>query len=318
MVCNSLRCRKGEGLCRCRMKKRETMLLKRIMAAVFAGAVIFMEVSGGVRMFAASDYFSMVETEITLMVAESDFVEVDLAPDIAYTETDLTWASSDPEIVSVNSEGVITGEKEGTAVVTASMPDGSSENCSITVSGYMNETDDPNWYTDETEKGNQENYIETPDFTSLTLPKQLTVFVGEESFMDLSYEPQEADEETITWKSSNPGVATVDNSGLVTGIKTGTVKIFAMTDNNLTATCTLTVQKPQIYLEKSKAKLKIGRKIQIHATCSPDAKPTFKSQNKAVAKVTSKGLVKAKKRGKTVIIVKANGVSKKFNVTVVR
>lgn len=270
------------------------------------------------KLLAASDYFSMVETEITLMVAESDFVEVELAPDISYTETDLTWNSDHPEIVSVDSEGVITGVKEGSAVVTASMPDGSSQTCHITVSGYMNETDDPDWNVDQTETGDQGNYSETPEFTSLTLPKQLTVFVGENTFMELSYEPQEADEETITWKSSNPNVATVDKSGLVTGIKTGTVKIIAMTDNNLTSACTLTVKKPQIQLEKSKAKLKIGKKIQIHATCSPDAKPTFKSQNKAIATVTSRGLVKAKKRGKTVIVIKANGVSKKFNVTVVR
>lgn len=301
------------------MKKREKRWQKRMMALMMAGMLM---VSAGMpdRMhsLAASDYFSMAETEITIMVAESDFIEVELAPDIPYTEMDLTWVSDQPEIVSVDSEGVITGGKEGTAVVTASMPDGSSESCTVTVSGYMNEEDDPDWYTDQTEKGDQVDYIETPPFTSLTLPKQMTVFVGENTFMTPVYEPQEADEETITWKSSNPNVATVDKSGLVIGIKTGSVKIIAMTDNNLTATCTLTVQKPQISLEKSKAKLKIGKKIQIHATCSPDAKPTFKSQNKAIATVTSKGLVKAKKRGKTVIVIKANNVSKKFNVTVVR
>lgn len=300
------------------MKDRKNTYLKRILAVMMTGVLMASAGSLDKKLLAASDYFSMVETEITLMVAESDFVEVELAPDISYTETDLTWNSDHPDIVSVDSEGVITGVKEGTAVVTASMPDGSSQTCHITVSGYMNETDDPDWNVDQTETGDQGNYSETPEFTSLTLPKQLTVFVGENTFMELSYEPQEADEETITWKSSNPSVATVDKSGLVTGIKTGTVKIIAMTDNNLTAACTLTVKKPQIQLEKSKAKLKIGKKIQIHATCSPDAKPTFKSQNKVIATVTSRGLVKAKKRGKTVIVIKANGVSKKFNVTVVR
>lgn len=301
-----------------KMKNRKKRYLKRILAVMMTGVLMASAGNLDKKSLAASDYFSMVETEITLMVAESDFVEVELAPDISYTETDLTWGSDHPDIVSVDSEGVITGIKEGSAVVTASMPDGSSETCHITVSGYMNETDDPDWNVDQTETGDQESYAETPEFTSLTLPKQLTVFVGENAFMELSYEPQEADEETITWKSSNPNVATVDKSGLVTGIKTGTVKIIAMTDNNLTAACTLTVKKPQIQLEKSKAKLKIGKKIQIHATCSPDAKPTFKSQNKAIATVTSRGLVKAKKRGKTVIVIKANGVSKKFNVTVVR
>ncbi len=287
-----------------------------VMAVILAGSLSLSGNEAGLQ--ASSAYFSMVETEITLMVGETDFIEVNLMPDISYTEKSLTWSSSDSSVVSVDTEGIITGMAEGEADITASMPDGSSEICHITVSGYMNETDDPDWDSDESEVGDPDDYSETPPFTSLTIPKQVTIYTKETYFMELSYEPQEADEETITWQSSNPNVAEVDESGLVTALKTGTVRIIAMTPNNITATCTLTVQKPQIKLEKSKAKLKVGKKIRILATCSPDTVPTFKSQNKAVATVTAKGMVKAKKKGKTVIVVKANGVSKKFNVTVVR
>lgn len=270
------------------------------------------------RVKAASDYFSIVEASITIMVGETDFIETDLAADIPYSETDLTWKSDNSSIVSVDNSGVITGIAEGSTTVTASMPDGSSETCTVIVSGYINDEDDPDKNIDETEKGDQDNYSENPPFTKLMVTKNMTIYIGGSGeWAEISYEPQDADEETITWKSSNPKVATVED-GLVKGIKSGTVKIIAMTPNNISATCTVTVKKPQIKLEKSKAKLKIGKRVQIKATCSPDTRPSFKSQNKSIASVTANGLVKAKKKGKTVIVVKANGISKKFNVTVVR
>ena len=264
---------------------------------------------------AASNYFSIVETDITIMVGETDFIEVDLVADIAYKESDIIWKSDNDNIVSVDTEGIITGIAEGTAIITGTMPDGSSETCTIIVSGYMNDEDNPLYHTDDDDQ--TLNYNETPDFTNLTVTRQMTVYVGGNDWVELSFEPQEADEETITWKSSNTRVATVED-GLVTGIKSGTVQIIAMTPNDITAVCTVTVKKPQITLEKSEVKLKIGKRVQIRATCMPDKKPTFKSQDKTIASVTAKGMVKAKKKGKTVIVVKANGVSKKFNVTVVR
>lgn len=267
---------------------------------------------------AESQYFSIIEKNITIMVGETDYIEIDLAEDSAYKATDLTWTSDNSGIVSVDSEGVITGIAEGSIVITATMPDGSNQTCTVTVSGYMDDTVNPNKNIDETESGSQDDYNETPPFTALTVTNQMTVYVGGNGeWIELSYEPENADEETITWKSSNPKVATV-NGGLVMGIKSGTVKIIAMTPNNITATCTITIKKPQIILGKSEAKLKVGKRVQIKAECNPDTIPEFKSQNKTIASVTATGLVKAKKKGKTVVVVKANGVSKKFNVTVVR
>ena len=302
------------------MKKLKYLLRNRITVLTLIAAIAFGTINQADSIYpvkAASNYFSMVETDITIMVGETDFIETDIAADIPYKEADLTWKSDNSAIVSVDNEGVITGISEGSTVITASMPDGSYETCNVTVSGYLNDADDPNKNIDETENSNQDDYSENPPFTSLTVDKKMTIYIGGSGeWVEINYEPQDADEETITWRSSNPKVATVED-GLVKGVKSGTVQIIAMTPNNIAATCTVTVKKPQIKLEKSKAKLKVGKRVQIKATCSPDAKPTFKSQNKSIASVTANGLVKAKKKGKTVIVVKANGVSKKFNVTVV-
>ncbi len=302
------------------MRKIKCFLRGQVVTMMLITAIAFGTINHADTVYfakAASNYFSMVETDITIMVGETDFIETDIAADIPYKEADLTWKSDNSAVVSIDDSGVITGMAEGHAVITATMPDGSYETCNVTVSGYLNDEDDPNKNIDETEEGDQDDYSENPSFTSLTVTKNMTIYVGGSGeWVEINYEPQDADEETITWRSSNPKVATVDD-GLVKGIKSGTVQIIAMTPNNIAATCTVTVKKPQIKLEKSKAKLKVGKRVQIKATCSPDTKPTFKSQNKSIASVTANGLVKAKKKGKTVIVVKANGVSKKFNVTVV-
>ncbi|AGF55708.1 putative repeat protein (TIGR01451 family) [Clostridium saccharoperbutylacetonicum] len=45
----------------------------------------------------------------------------------------------------------------------------------------------------------------------------------------------------VTWKSSDPSVATVDSTGKVTGIKEGQATITATTADGLTATCVVTI-----------------------------------------------------------------------------
>lgn len=53
--------------------------------------------------------------------------------------------------------------------------------------------------------------------------------------------PANATDKTITWISSDSTTAKVSTTGLVTALKTGTVKITAKTVNGLTADCTLTI-----------------------------------------------------------------------------
>ena len=72
---------------------------------------------------------------------------------------------------------------------------------------------------------------------------------------------------------------------------------------------TLTVAKKTLTVKK-------GKKIKVKASTSPTAKITYKSKNKKIAEVTAKGVIKGKKKGKTTITVKANGLTKKIKVRV--
>lgn len=53
--------------------------------------------------------------------------------------------------------------------------------------------------------------------------------------------PEDAEDKTITFSTSDSAVVTVDNSGNLSAIAEGTATITATTSNNLTATCEVTV-----------------------------------------------------------------------------
>lgn len=77
-----------------------------------------------------------------------------------------------------------------------------------------------------------------------------------------------------------------------------------------------TLVKKKLTLKKNKMKLKPGKKGKIKIKSKLYTEVTYQSSNKAVAAVNKKGVVTAKKAGKAVITVKANGKTKKVKVTV--
>ena len=133
------------------------------------------------------------------------------------TDKTVTWSSSNPNIASV-SNGIVTGHKEGTAVITAEAGS-KSATCTVTVSATG---------------------VATVDVTSVTLDKKSTTLkVKETVTLKATVKPDDATDKTVTWTSSNTAIATVKN-GVVTGVKAGTATITAKAGSK-TATCTVTV-----------------------------------------------------------------------------
>lgn len=69
--------------------------------------------------------------------------------------------------------------------------------------------------------------------------------VGATRQITATIEPDDADDKTVTWSSSNEAVATVDGNGLITFVGEGTATITATTSNGLTATVSVTVNPAQ-------------------------------------------------------------------------
>lgn len=53
--------------------------------------------------------------------------------------------------------------------------------------------------------------------------------------------PNNTTNKTVTWTSNKPEIASVSDTGLITGLKSGSATITAKTHNGKTATCALTV-----------------------------------------------------------------------------
>lgn len=119
----------------------------------------------------------------------------------------------------------------------------------------------------------------------------------------------------VTFKSSNKKVATVNSKGVITGKKAGKA-VITVKVGKYTKKLTVKVKKPSFKLVKSSAKLKKGNKTTIKVKAAPVSKVTYKTSNKKVATVNSKGVVTAKKKGTAKITVKCNGITRTFKVTV--
>lgn len=119
----------------------------------------------------------------------------------------------------------------------------------------------------------------------------------------------------VTFKSSNKKVATVNSKGVITGKKAGKA-VITVKVGKYTKKLTVKVKKPSFKIVKSSVKLKKGKKTTIRVKAAPVSKVTYKTSNKKVATVNSKGVVTAKKKGTAKITVKCNGITRTFKVTV--
>ena len=90
-------------------------------------------------------------------------------------------------------------------------------------------------------------YVDSSDPTNITLPSSLTLNVGEFVTLTPTLYPSGA-ETQLSWSSSNSSVASVSSSGKVFGGDVGSANITVRTSNGLSATCRVTVKKPELSL----------------------------------------------------------------------
>ena len=127
-----------------------------------------------------------------------------------------------------------------------------------------------------------------------------------------------------SWTSSNKKIATVDKKGMIKAVKKGTAKITVTLKSGKKATVTVKVQTSKVATSKitglkSKVTVKKGKTLTLKPVLSPITskdKITYKTSNKSVATVSSKGVITGKKKGTAKITVKAGKKSYVVTVTV--
>ena len=127
--------------------------------------------------------------------------------------------------------------------------------------------------------------------------------------------------EKVTYSSSNKKVATVSSKGVIKAKKAGTAKITVKSGKKkvvvtVKVTGVKTTNLSGVPAAKNVSK---GKSFKIKAIATPkntDEKITFKSSNKKVATVTSKGVVKGLKKGAATITVQSGSKKMTCKVTV--
>ncbi|MBO5936301.1 MAG: Ig domain-containing protein, partial [Clostridia bacterium] len=219
------------------------------------------------------------------------------------TFKDVVWTSSNPKVATVDPLGNVKAVSAGKAAIKCTSEDNPMVTgvCTVTVKVIATgvELDNTSFKVYETK--------------SKTLKATIT--------------PEDATNKSVTWKSSDTSIATVDKNGKVTGKKPGTVYISATTANGKhTAKCKVTVLEmiysKKIKLSKTSLTLDDGKSYILDATVLPEnttsKSVTWSSSNKKVVTVDAYGDVTAVAPGTAYIYCKTKdtGVTAKCKVTV--
>lgn len=206
----------------------------------------------------------------------------------AANEPQVTWTTDRTDIISVSEQGLVTAIKTGSATVTATatlIADGNtytaSSSCTVTV-------------TD----------------TIILNKKKLTLYTCQTERLTATAAPGSS----VTWHSSNEAVVSVNTKGKLSPKKTGTATITA-TANGASASCEVTVKVPTLKLAASKT-VYLKNPVTLKATAAPMGKVTWKSSDKQIAQVNSKGKITPQKTGTVKITASCNGLKKTCKITV--
>lgn len=163
---------------------------------------------------------SLTPSSLQLKLGQTKKLTATLSPQSA-SDKRVTWSSNKPEVVQVDSSGMVTAQGNGTATISVKTVTGKlTASTTITV---------------------------TTPVSGVTLNKtSLNLKTGQTTQLTASIQPAGASEKGITWSSNKPAVATVSSSGLVTAKGKGTAVITVTTkDGSKTAKATITVTELQ-------------------------------------------------------------------------
>lgn len=235
-----------------------------------------------VTVYVAVTGVTISTSSVTVPKGENRTVTAVIKPADA-ANTDLTWTSSNESVATVNGSGVVTGKAKGTTTITVQTEDGGfRDTCTVEVVQLVSSV--------------------SLESTSISLD------AGKKKTLVATVSPTSASNKNVSWKSSDKSVAKVSSKGVVTAVSVGTAVITVTSkDGNASTTCRVTVTQPAtgISLNKSKVNVDVGTTYTLKATIKPDNATSqyvaWTSSNQKVATVTSKGVVKGLKTGKTTI-----------------
>ena len=277
---------------------------------------------------------SVSPTNTTLQKNQTVKITATINPTNTTQSKVINWITSDCSVATVDESGVVTGIGNGTAIITARTSNGKTAMCNVTV----NAPTDP---TDPTTPDTPVTPTTIPITNVMINPSNKIIKKNETFKISATVNPTNTTEnKTITWITSDSTVATVDQSGLVTGKQNGTAIITAKASNGKTAICSITVNTPtdpstpdtpvtptvipitSVTVNPTATTIKKGATARITATINPTNTTqsktiTWTTSNGAVATVNASGVVTGTGNGTATITARAsNGKTAVCRVTV--
>ncbi|MDQ8173228.1 MAG: Ig-like domain-containing protein [Gemmatimonadota bacterium] len=195
------------------------------------------------------------------------------------------WRSSNATVATVSSTGLVSGIASGTATITALSA------------------------ADTTKRGSAVLTVRTVAVS--VSPTAATIAIGGTRTLAATVTADNGLSTAVTWRSSNPAVATVSTGGVVTGVALGTTDVTAVSvaDTTRRATASITVAPTvrAVDVTPGTATMFTGdtRQFAVTVTGDPGASQTvlWRSSSAAVATVSNAGLVSAIAPGTATITV---------------
>ncbi|KXX69287.1 Ig-like domain-containing protein [Flammeovirga sp. SJP92] len=162
------------------------------------------------RPFVAPTAINLVQEEIT-KIRKGSSLQFDIELQPVNTKKEVTWASSDKNVLTVE-DGKITavGEIGTSATITATAVNGLSTSWTMTIE---------EWYAIEVES------IEvTPDPIVVPATKTLPI--------SIDIQPFGADHPEVEWKIKDTSIATIDEKGVITGVAEGQTILVVTSKEN--------------------------------------------------------------------------------------
>ena len=177
---------------------------------------------------------------------------------------------------------------------------------------------------DHETKADYKLLIKFADITGLNVsPDKKTLSVGQAVKLNCTEAASGAEEKDVTWKSGNPSVADVDETGIVLAKKQGTATITVTSnlDSSISATCKITVLKPSLTIT-GMADLAKGKSLKLRATMKNlrgTVKWSINSTKYATIKSSGSTVtLKAKKKvGKVKVTAQVGSIKKTVTIQVV-
>lgn len=243
-------------------------------------------------LFSVSGFAAAEETAVTLTPAnDSILLSVDAATTVKVTvapyaarKKGVTYATSDESVATITAKGRLTGVAEGQCTVTVTSVYDPTVSITIPVSVII------------------------PVKKVVISSETKNVYVGQTLPLTITYTPDNATMQSVTYTSDRDTIATVSEDGVVTGVQRGATYIKVVSaDGKAKASYKINVlQAPEsVTISPETASAAVGRKVTLKATVSPtntnDKTILWTSSDESIATVSSKGVVTLTGRGTATI-----------------